>query len=89
MSTAWEFLLQNSTIADNNIAWDHIQNQGGAGDIIINRIEGINVIASPIETAVIMEVIPTVVVEQEPVTVVVEVEDVSATTDNNIRVIID
>lgn len=89
MSTAWEFLLQNSTIADANTAWDHIQNQGGTGGgMIINRVDGIQVVASPVETAVVMEVIQKVVVGQEPVAVVVEDTGVSVTVDNDIKVII-
>ena len=89
MSTAWEFLIQNSTIADDNIAWDHIQNQGGAGGgIIINRVDGIKVISSPIATAVVMEVLPTSVVVKDRINVVVEATEHKATVNNGIKVTI-
>ena len=72
--TAWTLLIGNSTIPDNNIAWDHLNNQDGGtgGDLTINRITGLNVIA-----------------ENNPVDVIINDEITQATALENIQVTVE
>jgi len=52
--TAWEILVDNSTIDPANIAWDHLNNQaGGGGDIYLSGGFGLNMRLE--ETALILD----------------------------------
>lgn len=80
MTIAWDTLIANSTIAPANIAWDHLNAQGGGGGTTV-FINGLEVEVD--QTALVATV------DMAGISVILSPQDVEVTVDSGIQVVLD